>query len=113
MDMRGAISMLSQSRDFTAIVAVSDMVEIGVLRALYERGLRAPDDMSVTGFDDNILAGFTAPPLTTVRQDTILIGRNVVARLRDLIEGEGGPLPLIVPTHLVVRQLSGAPRSRI
>lgn len=109
----GALGLLSQRTDFTAIVAVSDMVAIGVLRALYERGLRVPSDMSVTGFDDNILAGYTTPPLTTVRQDTVLIGRGVVTRLRDLIEGEGRPLPLIVPTHLVVRQSTSAPSARM
>jgi len=108
----GTMSLLAQRSDFTAIEAVSDMVAFGVLRALYERGLSVPGDMSVTGFDDNILAGFTTPPLTTVRQDTARMGRGVVARLRDLIEGESKPLPLIVPTQLVVRQSTGAPSVR-
>ena len=108
----GAIALLSENLGFTAIVAVSDMVAFGVLRALYERGLRVPDDISVTGFDDNILAGYATPPLTTVRQDTALIGRGVVTRLRDLIEGEGRTLPLIVPTQLIVRQSTGAPSIR-
>jgi LacI family transcriptional regulator len=106
----GATALLSERSDFTAIVAVSDMVAIGVLRALYDRGLRVPEDMSVTGFDDNILAGYTIPPLTTVRQDTQILGKGIVARLRSVIDGEGEPLPLIVPTGLVVRQSTGAPK---
>lgn len=108
-----AMGLLSRRCDFTAIVAVSDMVAIGVLRALYDRGLRVPDDMSVTGFDDNILAGYTIPPLTTVRQDTLILGKGIVARLRSIIEGERGPLPLIVPTRLVVRQSTSAPSARL
>lgn len=106
-----ATKLLSERTDFTAIVAVSDMVAIGVLRALYDRGLRVPDDMSVTGFDDNILAGYTIPPLTTVRQDTLILGKGIVSRLRTVIEGVVGPLPLIVPTRLVVRQSTGPPRA--
>jgi len=101
------VSLLSERRDFTAIVAVSDVIAIGVIRALYEQGLRVPQDVSVTGFDDVMLAGYTTPPLTTVRQDHALMGRCAVARLRAMVEGTGDPLPQIVPTQLVVRQSTG------
>jgi LacI family transcriptional regulator len=104
------LRLIAERPDITAIVAVSDVVAMGVLRALYECGLRVPDHVSVTGFDDIMLAGYTIPPLTSVRQDTQLLGRGIVERLCDIINGECEPLPLIVPTRLVVRQSTGVPR---
>jgi DNA-binding LacI/PurR family transcriptional regulator len=105
-----ASALLAERRDFTAIVSVSDVVAIGVIRALYEQGLRVPEDVSVTGFDDVVLAGYTTPPLTTVHQDHVLLGRGAVARLRGLIEGTSAPLPLVAPTQLVIRQSTGPVR---
>ena len=52
----------------TAIVAGNDAQAFGVLQALGERGLRAPEDLSVVGFDDVPVASWATPALTTVRQ---------------------------------------------
>jgi LacI family transcriptional regulator len=116
-----ARALLSERRDFTAIIAGSDLMAIGILRAVHEYGLRVPEDISVTGFDDVDLCRYTYPPLTTVRQDREAMGEGAVQRLLSMIEderedskdrGEGGdrgnePSPLVVPTRLIVRQSTG------
>src|SRR5947208_697857 len=60
--------LLAERRDFTAIIAGSDFMAIGILRALTEQGLRVPDDVSLVGFNDIEFCSYTNPPLTTVRQ---------------------------------------------
>jgi LacI family transcriptional regulator len=107
---RAALDLLATGRDFTAVIAESDMMAIGILRALHEHGLRVPDDVSVTGFDDIDLAAFTLPPLTTVRQDTDAIGATAVTTLLAIIDGETPP-PILLPTEVVVRHSTAAPRA--
>ncbi len=102
-------ALLATRRDVTAIVAVSDMMGIGVLRAAYEHGLRVPDDLSVVGFDDIDLAAYTTPPLTSVRQDRAALGQGAVDRLIAMIDGVSEALPLIVPTQLIVRKSTAPP----
>jgi len=104
---RAAIDLLARCRDFSAIVTGSDMMAMGVLRALYEAGLRVPQDVSVTGFDDITLCEYTIPPLTTVRQDRVAMVRGALQRLIAMIEEEGIADPIIVPTQLVVRDSTG------
>ncbi len=52
--------------DFTCVIAFSDYIALGAIRALRERGLSVPSDVSVTGFDDIEIAKYSEPPLTTV-----------------------------------------------
>lgn len=101
--------LLSERQDFTALVAGSDLMAIGALRAIYEYGLRVPDDISVTGFDDVDLCRYTYPPLTTVRQERIAMGQGAVQLLLSMIEDEAAiePSPLLVPTRLIVRHSTG------
>ena len=102
-----AKAFLAEHLDFTAIVAGSDFMAIGILRALAEQGLRVPDDVSMVGFDDIEFCQYTAPPLTTVRQDRAAMGRGAVQRLVAMVEGKEEVSPLIVPTQLVMRQSTG------
>ncbi|GAA2617094.1 LacI family DNA-binding transcriptional regulator [Dactylosporangium fulvum] len=106
---RAAVDLLETRRDFTAVIAESDMMAIGILRALNEHGLRVPDDVSVTGFDDIDLAAFILPPLTTVRQDTQAMGSAAVRALLGIIQGATPP-PIVLPTEVVVRRSTAAPR---
>jgi LacI family transcriptional regulator len=112
-----ACDLLRARPDLTAIIAESDMMAIGVLRALHELGLRVPEDVSLTGFDDIDLASFTWPALTTVRQDTNAIGSGAVTALIDLIERPVRPAgwtppPLLLPTELIVRGSTALPARR-
>jgi LacI family transcriptional regulator len=103
---QAAMALLDQRRDFTAIVAGSDLMAIGILRALHERHLRIPEDISLTGFDDVVLSQYTTPPLTTVRQDREMMGKEAMQRLAYLIDGQA-TTSLVVPTQLVIRQSTG------
>lgn len=101
---QAANTLLTERRDFTAIVAGSDLMAMGILRALAEHGLRVPDDISLVGFDDVELSQYTIPPLTTVRQDHAAMGRGAVQRAIAILEGDREVAPLILPTKLVVRK---------
>lgn len=99
---------LAERRDATAIFCANDHQALGLLRALHQRGVRVPDDVSVVGFDDIPEAEYFTPPLTTVRQDFDEVGRRCVAALLDLLDGsaEGANLSPVEPT-LVIRASSG------
>jgi DNA-binding LacI/PurR family transcriptional regulator len=102
-----ACALLAVRRDFTAIAAGSDFMAMGILRALTEHGLRVPEDVSLVGFDDIDACQHTTPPLTTIRQDRVAMGRGAVQRLIAMIEGTQEAAPLIIPTQLVVRKSTG------
>ncbi|GCF10604.1 LacI family DNA-binding transcriptional regulator [Dictyobacter arantiisoli] len=103
-------SLLHERRDFTAVVASSDMLAFGILEALKEEHIRVPEDVSVVGFDDIDLSETSDPPLTTVRQDKKRIGKGTVDTLIQLIQGNKAPVPLIIPTQLIVRNSTGPAR---
>jgi len=109
---RETLSLLEHGSAATAILAESDMMAIGVLRALHERGLKVPGDISVAGFDDINLSAFTTPALTTVHQDQAGLGAAAVRVLVDLLAGpESATEPVVLPIRLVVRDSTGPPRS--
>jgi LacI family repressor for deo operon, udp, cdd, tsx, nupC, and nupG len=99
----------------SAVVCHNDMLAIGVLRRLAERGLRVPDDVSVVGFDDMFGAEFCQPPLTTLAERTSDAGARavevLVQQLPQRVSETEGPAR-VLPTHLVVRGSTGpAPAS--
>lgn len=91
---------------FDAVFAACDLIAIGAMKGLRERGLTIPRDVAVMGFDDIITATFTDPPLTTVRQNTEAAGELMVETLLDLIEGRAVSSKMI-PTKLMVRGSCG------
>ena len=88
----------------TAVLAVSDIIAMGALRAARRLGVRVPEDLEVIGFDDIPLAAASQPPLSTVHQPIPEKGRVAIRLLiREL--DEGGPRERIVlPTDLVLRE---------
>ena len=72
----------------TAIFVCSDQMALGAYEALYERGLRVPDDMSIVGFDDLDEARWAIPPLTTVRQPLTEMAGMATRMLLSLVAGE-------------------------
>jgi len=74
--------------DFDAVFCASDLRSIGVIKALRERGLTVPDDISVVGYDDLPIASFFDPPLTTIRQPTYKVGAFAMQSLERLLRGE-------------------------
>jgi len=83
---------------------------MGLIHGLHDRGFEVPRDLSVVGFDDIPLARHFIPPLTTVRQDFGALGVAVVEMLRAAIEGRDIPALTRIPTELVARGSSAAPR---
>ncbi|HTH16438.1 MAG TPA: LacI family DNA-binding transcriptional regulator [Magnetospirillum sp.] len=90
----------------TAIVTANDLLALGCLDVLRERGLRCPDDVSLTGFMDLPNMDLIDPPLTTVRVDLLGMGRCAAQKLLSLLTVGAGPQPKmeIMPTSLVVRR---------
>lgn len=100
---------LSQNSDLTAVFAANDQMALGMLRAFSEAGVAVPRDVSIVGFDDAPGAEFFSPPLTTIRQDFIELGRRAVRLLLASIDGRPHEALPSVPPELVVRQSTGKP----
>jgi len=79
---------------------------------LYERNIRVPDQMSVVGFDDVMYTAQMPPPLTTIRQPLLEVGRMAASLLLRMIEGESlGVTQVELSTSLVIRESCAPPRS--
>ncbi|HKR33468.1 MAG TPA: LacI family DNA-binding transcriptional regulator [Steroidobacteraceae bacterium] len=101
-----ACELLARGEPFDAIVAASDLIAIGALRALQERRIDVPGTVSVVGFDDIPAASLANPPLTTVMQDTRLAGETLVDSLLRSVHGEPAENK-VLPTRLVIRRSCG------
>ncbi|BCJ60011.1 LacI family DNA-binding transcriptional regulator [Micromonospora endophytica] len=95
--------LLAAHPDLDAVFAASDLMAHAALRTLREAGRRVPDDVAVIGFDDIETAAYTDPPLTTVRQPIVELGRQGTRLLLRLAAGETVEPALILPTELVIR----------
>ena len=102
-----ANELLARGVAFDAIVAASDLIAMGAMRALQERQIEVPAQVSVVGFDDIPAASLANPPLTTVMQDTRRAGEVLVDTLLRLISEEHAE-GVVLPTRLVIRKSCGA-----
>src|SRR5579883_3144795 len=107
-----AAELLSSGAPPTAIICVNDIMAVGVMKEVRERGLRIPEDVSVTGFDNIKLSEFCYPALTTVYIPRDLIGHTVFTSL--VPDESGRPTEgreIVINPELVVRDSAGpAPR---
>src|SRR3981081_2159520 len=104
--------LLSQADPPTAIFAGNDAQAAGVYQVLYENDIRVPDQMSVIGFDDVTYTAQMSPPLTTIHQPLVEIGKMAVSMLLRLIAGEQlGSNHVELSTSLVVRKSCAPPRN--
>ena len=92
----------------TAVFCHNDMLAVGALMACRELGLKVPDDLSLVGFDDIALAKYVTPPLTTLHQPMLELGRNAMQMLLDLLDHKEVQNKVLKP-FLVTRQSSAAP----
>lgn len=92
-----------RSSEFTAIMCVSDLYAVSLIAALEDRGISVPDDISVVGFDDNMLGQLHRPALTTVHQDVKAKGVTAADTLLKQLSGARTPNQIKLPTHLVIR----------
>jgi DNA-binding LacI/PurR family transcriptional regulator len=97
--------LLQRGVPFDAVFAASDLIAIGAMRVLAERGIKVPEQVAMAGFDDIPMARFLNPPLTTVLQDTKLAGETLVDALLRLVRREPVETRRL-PVKLVVRRSS-------
>ena len=95
--------LLSRGRPFSAIFTANDQMAFGARLALYRRGIRVPEDVSLVGFDDEASAAYMVPPLTTVHQPSIEMGQAAAQAILAMINGES-PQPQIFDADLVIRE---------
>lgn len=99
--------LLSMGVGFDAVFGASDLIAIGAIRGLMRRGVSVPEDCSVVGYDDILLARYSHPALTTISQDMAKAGRLLVSRL--LTSTDGAEIRSErLPTELIVRESCGA-----
>jgi LacI family transcriptional regulator len=84
--------IISQAKDVrpTAILAENDLMALGAMSYLFEIGVRVPEDVVVSGFDDVAAARYSTPALTTIRVPIRALGELAMARLDDRIRGQNG-----------------------
>jgi len=100
--------MIAEGYSFTALFAVADVMAIGAIRALYNNGLRVPQDVSVMGFDGLPLGSFLVPQLTTIVQPVQQLAQRSVDMLISAIEDGGEAKHETVPFTLHQRESSRA-----
>lgn len=105
---KAALSLLDLASPPSAIIAINDMLAMGVMKAVNDRNLRIPDDISIASFDDIEMAAYLNPPLTTVHIDAEELGRAATRLIfRRLQEPTLTPQEIFVPGHLIIRGTTG------
>ena len=108
---QAARELLSSDFHPTAIICVNDFMAVGVLRELRDQGVRVPEDMSVTGFDNIKLAEFCSPALTTVHIPREQIGQTIFENLvPDSAKEQLVGREILIDPELVVRESTGLAR---
>ena len=100
----GTQRLLREGHPFTALFAVADVVAIGAIRALWDNGLRVPEDVSVMGYDGLSLGSYLVPRLTTVSQSVQVMARRSVEILLDCIERGAPARHETVPFSVCLRE---------
>jgi len=105
-----AYELLSSLRPPTAIVAANDLMALGALKAINERGLSIPQDVSLIGFDDIAMAELSYPALTTIRQPKYEIGSMSVKMLFERMQNreDNSFRKVMLKTELILRKSAGA-----
>lgn len=104
----GDLAIASES---TAVVAFNDLIALGLMDRLRQRGMSAPGDLSVAGMDNVAVSTFVWPNLTTVDMPRVQMGRAAVDLLRDTVQGSAAASAAMkeVPVQLVIRQSTDVP----
>ena len=105
---KAAMQMINESSDATAVQTVSDLVAVGCAEALMSQGLRIPEDISIVGFGNLLLATYYRIPLTTVRQPKFRLGSAAMDSMVQLMRGQKVE-PKRLSAELIVRSSSGIP----
>lgn len=105
---RAALQLLNIPERPTAVIAINDLLAVGVLRAASDLGLNVPLDLSVVGYDDIHVADYLVPRLTTVSKNAVRVGREAVRQLLARIADPDLPYQkLSIPPRLIIRESTG------
>jgi LacI family transcriptional regulator len=105
---QAALTLLQRPDRPTAILAINDLLAMGVLRATVDLNLHVPDDLSLAGFDDIPLAHYLTPRLTSVSKNALQIGQDAFRMLLARIQDPGLPRQrLVAQTRLIIRESTG------
>ena len=106
---RAATNLIKHASPPTAIIAINDLLAIGVMRAVNDHQLRIPADVSIVSFDDIDIAAYLNPPLTTVHVDSEELGRAATRLIFRRLQNRGlPPQEIFVPSQLIVRGTTGS-----
>jgi LacI family transcriptional regulator len=100
---RCAEELLAAGRSFTAIVCANDRLAVGAIGGLHRHRIDCPKDISITGFNDMMLADRLFPPLTTVRVHHHKAGIEAARLIVDIIENAVEPQHIVLPVEMIVR----------
>ncbi|HET7577664.1 MAG TPA: LacI family DNA-binding transcriptional regulator [Bacillales bacterium] len=99
-----AYELLSQYPEITALFCASDLMALGAMKAARSLGRSIPGGLSVVGYDDNLLAPYATPPLTTIAQNEYQMGYEAAHLLVAILENKDESHKRILDTELIVRQ---------
>ncbi|CAI9403774.1 LacI family DNA-binding transcriptional regulator [Aestuariimicrobium sp. T2.26MG-19.2B] len=103
-----ALDVLEQIGDIDALVCANDELALALMQSLAQHGVRCPDDVVITGWDDTMASRYIVPGLTTVAQPTRELGRAVSVRLHERIAQRSPAQPMVsLPSTIRVRQSCG------
>jgi LacI family transcriptional regulator len=102
-------SLLDSSAPPDAMFVGNNLMTVGAIRAIHDRGLRIPDEIGIVGFDDSPVAELMRPTISVVTQPVHDIGRTAAELLVDALQGNRSARDVVLSPHLVVRDSSTRP----
>jgi len=104
--IKGFLGESQEIGGHSAVIATNDIVAIGAMEYLFEKGIRVPGDISVIGYDDIAYAPLIRVPLTTIHQAKFTMGEIAAYMLVNIIEGQAQSLPqqYLLKPHLIIRE---------
>ncbi|UOY91780.1 LacI family transcriptional regulator [Ectobacillus sp. JY-23] len=101
---RQVLHLLQKNKDITAIFCASDLMAIGAMQAIKKLNMDIPEQISIVGYDDILLASYMNPRLTTIAQDKYKMGYEAAKLLIEMLEGSRQSCKTVLETKLVVRE---------
>jgi DNA-binding LacI/PurR family transcriptional regulator len=97
------LRLLARNPEVDGIFAANDIMALGAIAAIQERGRLVPDDIAVVGFDDNIVAQTHRPGLTTIRQDIVGLGAAAAETMISVLQNREPNIQML-PTEIIIRE---------
>ncbi|WP_409304233.1 LacI family DNA-binding transcriptional regulator [Peribacillus sp. SCS-155] len=104
-----AAKLLKSHPDITAVFCASDLMALGTIKAARAMGLDVPRQLSVVGYDNILLASYSAPAITTIAQDKFQLGYQAADHLVDMLEGKDVSHVSTLTTDLIIRESACPP----